>query len=188
MNLLIYESDSWAFPPSHGGNVRGEKGVRIQGDSNDHNVENIQMTSDMGSRLAANLLKQLNERFATHEQKSCLALATLLDPHFKMVVFSNDTCAQTAVKNLISQCAAIIKASRPDRQPQTPAPQAQPTPGTSAVPAGSSAEPTSSSSNIVVVDLWKTLDRHSSAPQHTNSATADATVVLTHLNTGLLRR
>ncbi|MGL5596557.1 MAG: hypothetical protein ACRDDA_00215, partial [Aeromonas sp.] len=27
-----------------------------------------QMTSDMGSRLAANLLKQLNERFATHEQ------------------------------------------------------------------------------------------------------------------------
>ncbi len=47
-----------------------------------------QMTSDTGSQLAANLLKQMNERLATHEQTSCLALATFLDPRFKTVVFS----------------------------------------------------------------------------------------------------
>jgi len=63
-------------------------------------------------QLCNNLLRLLSERLSTYETMSIMTLATLLDPRFKTIGFSSQSNAQTAVRRLTSECAAIIRAAQ----------------------------------------------------------------------------
>ncbi|KAG1934532.1 zinc finger BED domain-containing protein [Pimephales promelas] len=84
-----------------------------------------------------------------------MTLATLLDPRFKTIGFSSQSNAQTAVRRLTSECAAVIRAAQ-----NTPSSQI------------SSSPPSPHSGK----SLWDLLDSHVVETRQMKNATADATV------------
>ena len=60
------------------------------------------------STLRFNLIAQMSTRFANLEEKMVIAIATLLDPRFKKITFTNPTVVQQMVNKIISDAAALI--------------------------------------------------------------------------------
>ncbi|XP_038132927.1 uncharacterized protein LOC119777994 [Cyprinodon tularosa] len=65
------------------------------------------------------LIRQLRDRLQMLQSMSLLALATLLDPRFKVIVFFSHTKVTEAITRLTSECATMMR-SRPsfDETPQ----------------------------------------------------------------------
>lgn len=63
------------------------------------------VASEMGDWL----IRQLREKLHTWQSMSIISLATLLDPRFKVVGYFSPTKVSEAIKQLTSECAAMIR-------------------------------------------------------------------------------
>ena len=57
-------------------------------------------------------------RFANIEEKGVVAIATLLDPRFKIIPFSSDSAVERMKQRIISDASAMAPQSRPTDQQQ----------------------------------------------------------------------
>ncbi|KAM3625451.1 uncharacterized protein V6R79_012285 [Siganus canaliculatus] len=92
------------------------------------------------------------------ETTSTFSLSSLLDPRFKMLGFQNPANAESTVRRMKSECAALLRNSPIEEQPST-----------------SSAQPEPSASSQAI-DLWKLLDMDAEEARTSRNATADAIV------------
>ncbi|KAL0151887.1 hypothetical protein M9458_052807 [Cirrhinus mrigala] len=86
-----------------------------------------QVHDDTALQLCNNLLRLISERMSTYETMSVMTLATLLDPRFKTIGFCSQSNAQTAVRRLTAECAAMIRAAEntPSTSSQIPSLQSE---------------------------------------------------------------
>ncbi|XP_058613457.1 zinc finger BED domain-containing protein 4-like [Onychostoma macrolepis] len=106
-------------------------------------------------------LQGLQSRCGGYESFRALALATLLDPRFKIVAFGNPAKGQEAEKHLTLECASLMRSNPPTHEPQW-----------------SASGPSSSSTTAAGSQdcLWELFDNRVRESHTTHSATADATV------------
>lgn len=89
--------------------------------------ESSQVHDETALQLCNNLLRLLSERMSTFETMSIMTLATLLDPRFKTIGFGSQSNAQTVVRRLTAECAAIIRAAQNTPSSQISSSQPEPT-------------------------------------------------------------
>lgn len=123
---------------------------------------------DVASSLGTALQQQIIKRCSTVETIRVLALATLLDPRFKALGFSNEDHAQEAERQLTEECAAVLQLSSDQAEE----------PSTSQV-----------APNALTSNRWELLDSRVSETHRNVSFTADATTeVKMYLNDTYLPR
>ncbi|KAK7930580.1 hypothetical protein WMY93_006975 [Mugilogobius chulae] len=96
-----------------------------------HNLasSSANITDEKAAQLCRSLLDLMTEKLSFYEVATQTALATLLDPRFKVIGFCNPNNAQNAIKKLTAECAANIKKSQvPPPVPSTSVPSSLPPP------------------------------------------------------------
>ena len=66
-------------------------------------------STGIGLELCHKLTSQMASRFISIEDRSVLAIATILDPRFKKIPFSSDSTVQRMSRQIISDAAAMIE-------------------------------------------------------------------------------
>ncbi|KAJ8355876.1 hypothetical protein SKAU_G00186700 [Synaphobranchus kaupii] len=69
------------------------------------------MTQESSRQLGVHLQQELHARCSGIETVRVLAMAALLDPRFKVLVFGNASLMKDAEKNLTAECASLIRSS-----------------------------------------------------------------------------
>ncbi|XP_038133603.1 E3 SUMO-protein ligase ZBED1-like, partial [Cyprinodon tularosa] len=101
------------------------------------------------------LIRQLREKLQMLQSMSILALATLLDPRFKVIGFFSHTKATEAIKRLTSECATMMHS----------------TPSSDETPQASTSQDATGGSK-----LWHHLDASVMEARKSKNVTADVTV------------
>ncbi|XP_046894665.1 zinc finger BED domain-containing protein 4-like isoform X2 [Hypomesus transpacificus] len=144
------------------------------------------------AQLSSHLQRALQTSCGSVESEPVLALATLLDPRFKVLAFGNPGCAQDAVKQLTSECAVLIRVnsvksqSSPSKASASPAsPVAKHTAtwtmetaadDATATPARLASELGGAATGCQSGGLWEMFDSKVGETQSVQSSTADAAV------------